>query len=157
MVKKGNLMQRKNKLISKVSWTINSHPDEAHIYENDNWEMQTPVPPEILNIKLRGKQIELLPGVSNLTTPFIGNTFGEWMHCLYNGLNKKLIVAELSRCEITAIYNAISEYFDSNKRLQLVKDFESNNLKAKELLGNHYYFESSLKLQKGVWTYGVGS
>ena len=79
------------------------------------------------------------------------------MQCLYNGLNKKLKVDELSREEITEIYYSISGWFDSKKRLQMVKKFESNKLKVWELLGNHYYFEGNLKLEKGVWTYGVGS
>ena len=152
-------MDKKNKLISKVSWTIHSDPYEAHMYENKNYNVELPVSPEILNIKLRGKKIAVLYDGNKvvLTTPFIGNTFGEWMQCLYNGVNKKLIVNELSREEITGIYNRISGWFNSDIRLQMVKKFESNKLKISELLGNHYFFEGRLKLEKTVWTYGLGS
>ena len=153
------LMDKKNKLISKVSWTIQSDPYEANMYENKNYNVELPVSPEILNIKLRGKKIAVLYDGNKvvLTTPFIGNTFGEWMQCLYNGVNKKLIVDELSREEITGIYNRISGWFNSDIRLQMVKKFESNKLKISELLGNHYFFEGRLKLEKTVWTYGLGS
>ena len=152
-------MDKKNKLISKVSWIIQSDPYEANMYENKNYNVELPVSPEILNIKLRGKKIAILmdSGKVVLTTPFIGNTFGEWMQCLYNGVSKKLIVAELSREEITGIYNRISGWFDSDTRLKMVKKFESNKLKVSDLLGNHYFFEGRLKLEKTVWTYGLGS
>ena len=152
-------MDKKNKLISKVSWIIQSDPYEANMYENKNYNVELPVSPEILNIKLRGKKIAILmdSGKVVLTTPFIGNTFGEWMQCLYNGVSKKLIVAELSREEITGIYNRISGWYDSDTRLKMVKKFESNKLKVSDLLGNHYFFEGRLKLEKTVWTYGLGS
>jgi hypothetical protein len=154
-----SIMEKKNKLISKVSWAIISHPDEAHIYENKNYNVELPVPPEILNIKLRGKYIVTLRDGSDiiLTTPFVGNTFGEWMQCLYQGVNKTLIVDELSREEVAGIYKRISGWFNSKDRLRMVKDFESNKLKVSELLGHHIYFESSLKLEKGIWDYGLGS
>ena len=152
-------MDKKNKLISKVSWTIQSDPYEAIMYENKNYNIELAVSPEILNIKLRGKKIAILMdgGKVVLTTPFIGNTFGEWMQCLYNGVSKKLVVAELSRDEITGIYNRISGWFDSDIRLKMVKKFESNKLKVSELLGNHYFFEGRLKLEKTLWTYSLGS
>ena len=152
-------MEKKNKLISKVTWTIFSNPDQAIIYENKNYNEELPVPPEILNIKLRGKYIVTLRDGDDiiLTTPFVGNTFGEWMQCLYQGVNKTLIVDELSREQITGIYKCISGWFDSKYRLEKVKDFEANKLKVSELLGNHYHFEGSLKLEKGVWNYGLGS
>ena len=152
-------MEKKNKLISKVSWTICSHPDEAIFYENKNYDVELPVPPEILNIKLRGKYIVTLRDGSDiiLTTPFVGNTFGEWMQCLYQGTNKTLIVEELTREQIAGIYKRISGWFDSKIRLKMVKDFEANKMKVSELLGHHIYFESSLKLEKGIWDYGLGS
>jgi hypothetical protein len=152
-------MEKKNKLISKVSWTIISDPEEARMYENKNYNVALDVSPEILNIKLAGKYIVTLRDGSDiiLTTPFVGNTFGEWMKCLYNGVNRTLIVDELSREEIAGIYKRISAWFDSKIRLKMVKDFESNKLKVSELLGNHIYFEGSLELKKGLWDYSLGS
>lgn len=152
-------MEKKNKLISKVSWTIISEPNEAHMYENKNYDVELDVSPEILNIKLKGKYIVTLRDGDDiiLTTPFVGNTFGEWMKCLYDGINRTLIVDELSREEITGIYKRISGWFDSKIRLKIVKDFESNKLKVSELLGHHIYFEGNLKLEKGIWNYSLGS
>ncbi len=152
-------MQKKNKLISKVSWTIFSHPDEAHIFENKNYDLELPVPPEILNIKLRGKYIVTLRNGNDiiLTTPFIGNTFGEWMQCLYQGTNKILIVEELTREQVNGIYTRIGGWFNSQDRLRMVKKFEDNKMKVSELLGNHYFFESGLELKKGIWNYSLGS
>lgn len=154
-----SIMEKKNKLISKVSWTIISHPDEAIFYENKNYNVELPVPPEILNIKLRGKYIVTLRDGNDiiLTTPFVGNTFGEWMQCLYQGTNKTLIVDELSREEIAGIYKRISGWFNSKDRLRMIKKFEDNKMKVSKLLGHHIYFESSLKLEKGIWDYGLGS
>jgi len=153
------LMQKKNKLISKVSWTIFSNPNEAHIFENKNYDVELPVPPEILNIKLRGKYIITLRDGDDiiLTTPFVGNTFGEWMQCLYQGTNKTLIVNELSREQVNGIYTRIGGWFNGQDRLRMVKKFEDNKMKVSELLGNHYFFEGSLKLEKGIWNYSLGS
>ena len=152
-------MEKKNKLISKVSWTIISNPDEAYIFENKNYDVELPLSPEILNIKLRGKYIVTLRDGNDiiLTTPFVGNTFAEWMQCLYQGVNKKLIVDELSREQVNGIYTRIGGWFNSKDRLKMIKDFESNKLKVSELLGNHIFFEGSLKLEKGIWNYSLGS
>jgi len=151
-------MEKKNKLLSKVMWTIFVNPHEASLYVKNSDEF-TPLPPEILNMKLRGKYITMLMDKDGvyLTTPFIGNTFKDWMNCLYEGVNKTIIVKELSREQVKAIYKRIGEWFDSKDRLRLVKDLESNKLKVIELVGNHYFFEGNLKLNKGVWTYSVGS
>ena len=159
MVKKLSIMDKKNKLISKVSWIIYNNPADAHIYENKNYDEELPIPQEILNIKLRGKRIVLLYSSRKpiLTTPFIGNTFGQWMECLYQGLNKTLIVNDLSREEVEAIYGCFGSWFHTEDRLKLAKKFEANKLKPYELLGNHIYFESNLKLEKGTWFYGLGS
>ena len=91
-------MDKKNKLISKVSWTLLTNPVDAIMYENKNYNEELPISQEILNIKLRGKRIILLysGGKPLLTTPFVGNTFGQWMECLYQGLNKTFIVDDLS-------------------------------------------------------------
>lgn len=152
-------MDKKNKLISKVMWTINCDPDGAYIFESKKSTNELPIPPEILNIKLRGKRIVLLynSGTPILTTPFVGNTFSQWMKCLYEGVNKTIIVEELNRTEIELVYQRISGWFDSKIRLDLVKKLESNKLKIKELLGHHVYFEGNLKLEKGTWHYGLGS
>jgi hypothetical protein len=152
-------MEKKNKLISKVIWTINTDPDGAYIYENKKSIIEEPIPPEILNIKLRGKRIVLLydSGTPILTTPFVGNTFSQWMKCLYEGVNKTIIVEELSRSEVELIYKRIGGWFDSKIRSNLVKKLESNKLKISELLGNHVYFEGNLKLEKGTWHYFLGS
>jgi hypothetical protein len=152
-------MEKKNKLLSKVMWSIFVNPHEASLYVKNSDEF-TPLPPEILNMKLRGKHIAMLSDWKEgvyLTTPFIGNTFKDWMNCLYEGVNKTIIVKELSREQVKAIYKRIGEWFDSKDRLRLVKDLESNKLKVIELVGNHYFFEGNLKLNKGVWTYSVGS
>ena len=152
-------MEKKNKLLSKVIWSIFLNPDEARLSEK-NSDGETPLPPEILNMKLRGKYIAMLSDWKDgvfLTTPFVGNTFKDWMQCLYEGVNKTINVSELSREQVEAIYKRIGQWFNSNDRLRMVKALESNKLKVVELLGNHYFFEGSLKLKKGVWTYGVGS
>jgi len=151
-------MEKKNKLLSKVSWSIFLSPDEARIFvkKEDDY---LPLPPEILNMKLRGKYIAMLMDKDGvyLTTPFVGNTFKDWMKCLSEGVNKTINVNELSREQVEAIYKRIGQWFNSDYRLGMVKDLESNKLKVIELVGNHYFFEGSLKLKKGVWTYGVGS
>ena len=151
-------MEKKNKLLSKVSWSIFLSPDEARIFvkKEDDY---LPLPPEILNMKLRGKYIAMLMDKDGvyLTTPFVGNTFKDWMKCLSEGVNKTINVNELSREQVEAIYKRIGQWFNSDYRLGMVKDLESNKLKVIELVGNHYFFEGSLKLKKGVWTYGVAS
>ena len=151
-------MEKKNKLLSKISWSIFLSPDEARIFvkKEDDY---LPLPPEILNMKLRGKYIAMLMDKDGvyLTTPFVGNTFKDWMKCLSEGVNKTINVNELSREQVEAIYKRIGQWFNSDYRLGMVKDLESNKLKVIELVGNHYFFEGSLKLKKGVWTYGVGS
>jgi hypothetical protein len=157
--KKLSIMEKKNKLISKVSWTLLTNPVDAIMYENKNYDDELPISQEILNIKLRGKRIALLysHGEPLLTTPFIGNTFGQWMECLYQGLNKTFIVKDLSREEIEAIYGCFGCWFYTEDRLKLVKKFETNKLKPYELLGNHIFFEGNLKLEKGTWCYSLGS
>jgi hypothetical protein len=151
-------MEKKNKLLSKVSWSIFVNPLEATLFVKNSDE-ELPLPPEILNMKLRGKYIAMLMDKDGvyLTTPFVGNTFKDWMQCLYEGVNKTIIVKELSREQVVAIYKRIGQWFDSKDRLRMVKDFESNKLKVIELVGNHYFFEGNLRLNKGVWTYSVGS
>jgi hypothetical protein len=151
-------MEKKNKLLSKVSWSIFVNPLEATLFVKNSDE-ELPLPPEILNMKLRGKYIAMLMDKDGvyLTTPFVGNTFKDWMQCLYEGVNKTINVKELSREQVVAIYKRIGQWFDSKDRLRMVKDFESNKLKVIELVGNHYFFEGNLKLNKGVWTYSVGS
>ena len=151
-------MEKKNKLLSKVSWSIFVNPLEATLFVKNSDE-EPPLPPEILNMKLRGKYIAMLMDKDGvyLTTPFVGNTFKDWMQCLYEGANKTIIVKELSREQVVAIYKRIGQWFDTKDRLRMVKDFESNKLKVIELVGNHYFFEGNLKLNKGVWTYSVGS
>jgi len=151
-------MEKKNKLLSKVSWSIFVNPLEATLFVKNSDE-DLPLPPEILNMKLRGKYIAMLMDKDGvyLTTPFVGNTFKDWMQCLYEGVNKTIIVKELSREQVVAIYKRIGQWFDTKDRLRMVKDFESNKLKVIELVGNHYFFEGNLKLNKGVWTYSVGS
>jgi len=159
IAKNSKLMDKKNKLISKVSWTIFSDPHDAYIFEKKNSDEEPPIPPEILNIKLRGKYIVTLRDGDDivLTTPFVGNTFGEWMQCLYEGVNKTLIVDELSREQVNGIYTRIGGWFNSQDRLNMVKKFEGNKMKVSELLGNHYFFEGNLKLEKGIWNYSLGS
>jgi hypothetical protein len=151
-------MEKKNKLLSKVMWSIFVNPLEATLFVKNSDE-ELPLPPEILNMKLRGKYIAMLMDKDGvyLTTPFVGNTFKDWMQCLYEGVNKTINVKELSREQVKAIYKRIGEWFDSKDRLRMVKDLESNKLKVIELVGNHYFFEGNLKLNKGVWTYSVGS
>jgi ribosomal protein S13 len=73
------------------------------------------------------------------------------------GVNKTINVNELSGEQVEAIYKRIGQWFNSDNRLRMVKALESNKLKVVELVGNHYFFEGNLKLNKGVWTYGVGS
>jgi hypothetical protein len=152
-------MDKKNKLISKVLWTIDSNPNDAYIFASKKSIKEEPIPPEILNIKLRGKRIVLLydSGTPILTTPFVGNTFSQWMKCLYEGVNKTIMVEELSMTEVELIYKRIGGWFVSNIRSNLVKKLESNKLKISELLGNHVYFEGCLKLEKGTWYYSLGS
>lgn len=157
-------MEKKNNLIKDVVWTIHDHPDNAYVFQKidkkKNYNVEEPVPNNILNIKLRtNNEIVLLydGGEPILKTPFIGNTFGEWMMSLYNGLNKKIIVDELGYHDTEKIYKRIGGFFDKNDRLKYVKKFESNNLKPADLLGNHYFFEGNLKLKKKLWTYGLGS
>ena len=152
-------MDKKNKLISKVSWTLLTNPVDAIMYENKNYNEELPISQEILNIKLRGKRIILLysGGKPLLTTPFVGNTFGQWMECLYQGLNKTFIVDDLSMEGIEGIYACIGCWFHAEDRLKLIKKFEANKLKPSELLGNHIFFEGSLRLEKGAWSYSLGS
>jgi hypothetical protein len=158
-------MEKKNELIKDVVWTIQSHPDESYIFQKigkkKNYDVTEPVPDNILNIKLRtNNEIVLLydGGEPILKTPFIGNTFGDWMMSLYNGLNKPIIVNdEFNYHDTEKIYKRIGGFFDKNDRLKYVKKFESNKLKPADLLGNHYFFEGNLKLEKKLWTYGLGS
>jgi len=151
-------MEKKNKLLSKVMWSIFVNPLEATLFVKNSDE-ELPLPLEILNMKLRGKYIAMLMDKDGvyLTTPFVGNTFKDWMQCLYEGVNKTIIVKELSREQVVAIYKRIGQWFNSDDRLRMVKALESNKLKVIELVGNHYFFEGNLKLNKGVWTYSVGS
>ena len=151
-------MEKKNKLLSKVSWSIFLNPDEARLFVKNSDE-DLPLPPELLNMKLRGKYIAMLMNKDGayLTTPFVGNTFKDWMKCLSEGVNKTINVNELSREQVVAIYKRMGQWFNSDDRLRMVKDLESNKLKVIELVGNHYFFEGNLKLNKGVWTYSVGS
>ena len=157
-------MEKKNNLIKNVVWTIHDHPDNAYIFQTigkkKNYDVEEPVPANILNIKLRtNNEIVLLYDSREpiLKTPFIGNTFGEWMMCLYNGLNKPIVVDELGYHDTETIYKRIGGFFNKNDRLKYVKKFESNKLKPADLLGNHYFFEGNLKLEKKVWYYGIGS
>ena len=58
---------------------------------------------------------------------------------------------------ISIVYALIGSFLRKNDRLKMVKKFEANKLKYKELLGDHCYFEGGLHLEKKIWTYSLGS
>jgi hypothetical protein len=150
-------MDKKNKLISEVSWNINCHPDEACTYVKDE---SFPLSDSILNIKLRSKNLISLLWLDSkpvFTVEFTGSTFKDWMNTLYEGLNREIIKEHISIESISIVYALIGSFLRENDRLKMVKKFEANKLKYKELLGDHCYFEGGLHLEKKIWTYSLGS
>ena len=126
-------MDKKNKLISEVSWNINCHPDEACTYVKDE---SFPLSDSILNIKLRSKNLITLLYLDSkpvFTVEFTGSTFKYWMNTLYEGLNREIIKEYISIEGISIVYALIGSFLRKNDRLKMVKKFEANKLKYKEI------------------------
>lgn len=56
------------------------------------------------------------------------------------------------------VYESASRWFDSQNRLNIVRQYEDGKLKPKDTMGDHIYFEGLIYDKKmGMYTYGTGS
>ncbi len=83
-----------------------------------------------------------------------GNTYKEVLTTLNDGLVQHLDPKDDNIREF--VYNRISSYFDSELRLELITNFESNNLSLVDILGDSTYWGNELKSDKnGIWYYNT--
>ena len=77
-------------------------------------------------------------------------TLKEVLEHLYDALDTPL---EPNWEETKGIYERISNWFKSEDRLELVRKYENGELKPKELLGDHLYFEGMGRegSSKNIW------
>ena len=136
-------------------------PSEAYV-SGEDYEPDPVLTKEAMEKKIpikRGDEIAVLyvEGKSFLVTKWNkkDGTMKEVLEHLYEALDEPLVP---DWRETTGIYKRIGSWFDGEKRLELVRKYESGQLKAKELLGDHLFFEGMGRegSSKNIWV-GTGS
>ena len=143
---------------NQIQWILDRPLDTACFRTNDYKEIK--IPPAVWNIKksvMPGDKIVLIYDDNEIvfTEPIRGSTLKSILKSLERGLNRKLKNNNLHT--IKNVYKLIGLFFKKDKRLELAKKFEMNDLCIKDLLGDHTFYEGHLRRNGGVWIYGVGS
>ena len=140
------------KNMSGIAWDMTTPPSNAYVWDADaestEKSMEKNVP-----IK-RGDEIVVLYVEKE---PYLitewhkkGGTVKEVLEHLYEALDYPL---KPSTETVGGIYQRISQWFNGEKRIELIKKYENGQLKPKELLGDHCFFEGMGRSgnSKNIW------
>jgi len=143
---------------NKLSWRIGSDISNFQTYDSEEDKFNK-LTKEELNTKLpitQNNSIRIMPWSDVITEPIRGVTLKDLIKALDKGMNKTIDPNDYKINKI--IYEYISGFRKSKKRLNLITKLEQNKLTYGALLSEGpYYIEGGFKKNKGIWYYSYGT
>ncbi len=147
-----------NNKLKNFYWSMDKPITNAYMVNPEN-HSRSSVPSDIFDFELpyniKNSKITILSynNEAVLTVNFNGNTFRDFLDCLYNGLYTPIKSKELTEEQREKLYIIISKLTYNIDREYRIRNLENDLLLPITLIDLKIWFGGNIKRRRGIWTY----